>query len=763
MNRGFASGAGSVTQSPPVVGGSRQLSHVAGPNPPERKNSCYWGALLLALVGCTTERTYDTAPTSATTGDGSEVVRGTDGGTTEGTTLATAGESRSVGDESVNSKDDPSTGSVTDATNSTVTQPVEAGVIRDGVACERAEDCPSLVCVGAVCQEPSCADGVTNGGESHEDCGGPCGGCADGASCEGADDCRSGVCVGAVCQEPSCADGVTNGGESHQDCGGPCGVCADGATCTAAEDCDSGVCSNSVCQVPSCSDEVHNGMETATDCGGQCTPCAVGSSCAVDGDCVSGVCGDQECIAAQCGDGILASGEACDDSNQAASDGCSADCSTIEEGFACPIAGADCVDVQMCGDGVVQGNERCDLGASNSDTGDCTTACQFPACGDGFVQTGEQCDDGRLSGAYGTCDEGCVHAPRCGDGDVQSALEECDEGQENNVGGYDGCESDCQWGPRCGDGVVDADHDEACDDGDDIEVNGCGPSCRITSGLTRWFKFDEGAGSEVTDFVGRSGAVVEYGRRYSLDIPYTEAFVAATDESGGYIHLDNASGTDPTDPEDTNPIVYVDLQDMRPSANQLTISVWGRRAKASGGKPILLWMGSDGDGAGGWLDVNGDWAPHHEVWMRSEATVDGEPNKFHMSLGFTPSYIFDIDAYAIPVPSPEPETTTCRAVANVTFGDWHHFALTIKSLENPDGGSLIRPVASYVAYVDGQRSGGASNCYSVNLDRFRHAFLGRTEFATSAASWNGDVDDFMLYSRELTAQEVADLYASQKK
>lgn len=763
------------------VGGSRRLSHSAGPNhssdpnrsagpnrnfDPNRGAGRFgrWGLLLVGLVGCETERKYDDAPADSTTSgteERSDVVRGDDGGTTN--TTATAGSSGS-GEGSVNTPDTDGTASPTDAKNSGDSEPIDAGVgIIEGVTCARADECPSGVCSDGVCQDASCADGVVNGGETAVDCGGPCGGCGDDASCNEADDCLSGVCADERCQTASCTDTIRNGTESQADCGGSCEACVDGAMCNTAEDCLSGVCANAMCQVPTCNDEVRNGTEAGKDCGGECSPCSIGSSCTTHGDCISGVCEEQECLAAPCGDGILAASEACDDGNEDSADGCNADCSQIEDGFACPLAGEDCVNTQMCGDGVTQGNERCDLGDSNSDTGDCTTACQWPACGDGFVQAGEQCDDGRLSGAYGTCDEGCIHAPRCGDGQVQSAMEECDEGEENNVGGYDGCTSDCQWGPRCGDGIVDVDHDEACDDGDDIEVNGCGPSCRITSGLSRWFQFEEGSGSEVVDFAGRGTVAVEYGRRYSFDIPYTDAFVPATDESDGYIELNRATGVDPTDEEDTNPIVYVDLQDMRPSGNQLTLSVWGRRASQSNEKPLLLWMGSDGDGAGGWQNVDGEWAPHHEVWMRSESAVEGEPDKYNMTLGFTPSYIHDIAEYAIPIPSPEPETAACRSVGKVTLGEWHHFVLTIKNLQNPDGASLIRPVARYVAYVDGQRTGGASECYSVNLERFRAAFLGRTEFASSASSWKGDVDNFMIYSRELNEEEVADLYASQKK
>lgn len=728
----------------------------------------YWGVLVLGLVGCGTERTYDQTRTTPTLGDSStdpsSASAVTSGSTDTGSGAGTSGQAeQDGGPDSVSNAGESATTGASGGSNTGDFQASEGEMLVDGPACDEPEDCESGVCADSVCQPPSCTDGVVNGGELDTDCGGPCGGCPEGAACSTGVDCASRVCDGSSCAAPSCADAIVNGGESDVDCGGPsCDRCLDGMVCVSPDDCQSGVCTHSTCQAQTCDDQVLNGTETDVDCGGDCSPCTTGSNCHSDQDCLSLVCEADECLLSLCGDSILSGNEACDDGNSTSGDGCTADCTAVEDGFACHVAGAECVNIQMCGDGAVQGNERCDLGTMNSDTGECTTACQWPVCGDGFVQPGEQCDDGRLSGAYGTCDQGCVFAPRCGDGKLQAGLEECDEGQGND-GGYEGCTSDCHLGPRCGDGTVDTEEGELCDDGDDIEVNGCGVSCRVTTGLNRWFQFEEGSGSVVNDFAGRLSVGVEYGRRYSRDVPYTDAFVAPTDEASGHIHLNNAAGTDPTDPEATNPIVYVDLMDARPSATQLSLSVWARRTKTSTGQPLLLWLGSNGDGAGGYAVDDDLWAPDHEIWMRYESTDSADPNKFNMSIGFAPSYIVDIADDFITKPSPEPETTKCRNSAKVTIGDWHHYVLTIQNLQNPDGASLIRPVATYVSYVDGQRAGGASECYSVNIDRFKAAFIGRSELATNNGSWGGDVDNFMMYSRVLTEAEVSQLYTSQRK
>ena len=66
-------------------------------------------------------------------------------------------------------------------------------------------------------------------------------------------------------------------------------------------------------------------------------------------------------------------------------------------------------------------------------------------------------------------------APVCGDGHVDSG-EQCDDG--NQVQG-DGCENDCTL-PRCGNGIVD--NGEECDDGNQVNGDGCNNDCRVSSG-----------------------------------------------------------------------------------------------------------------------------------------------------------------------------------------------------------------------------------------------------------------------------------------
>lgn len=158
------------------------------------------------------------------------------------------------------------------------------------------------ICSNNACVPPSCMDGIWNGNETDEDCGGPdCNPCADTLMCVLDDDCVSDFChpTNQVCTAPLCTDGFTNGGETDEDCGGPtCSTCDDGDTCAGDSDCTSDFCNlvNLLCAAPTCMDTFSNGDETGVDCGGPtCPACEINQGCLVDGDCLSG-----GCIAGQC-------------------------------------------------------------------------------------------------------------------------------------------------------------------------------------------------------------------------------------------------------------------------------------------------------------------------------------------------------------------------------------------------------------------------------------------------------------------------------
>jgi fibro-slime domain-containing protein len=218
-----------------------------------------------------------------------------------------------------------------------------------------------------------------------------------------------------------------------------------------------------------------------------------------------------------CGDGQMGGGEVCDDGNDEDGDGCSADCESIEPDFDCSQPGELCVDLVVCGDGEVTGDESCDdKGAPGGCEDDCSGIAQGwiclrpgkpcivePRCGDGVLNLGEQCDDGNELDSDG-CDTkpgtanpctandnySCVMAGMpclphvCGDG-VRTPDEACDDGDDVDGNGCTDCKVDSGWVcplqdapciPKCGDGKVTA--YEGCDDGNSKSGDGCSAGCQ---------------------------------------------------------------------------------------------------------------------------------------------------------------------------------------------------------------------------------------------------------------------------------------------
>ena len=157
---------------------------------------------------------------------------------------------------------------------------------------------------------------------------------------------------------------------------------------------------------------------------------------------------------ALCGDGLVGEGEGCDDGNTTAGDGCDESCA-VEPGWSCQ--GEPSVCSQSCGDGVLQEGEECD----GEDLG------------------GETCESipGGFSEGTLSCKTDCTFdtancvLPGCGDG-VQDFGEECDDGNDINT---DGCLNNCRLA-ICGDGYV-YEGQEECDDGNAINTDACLSTC----------------------------------------------------------------------------------------------------------------------------------------------------------------------------------------------------------------------------------------------------------------------------------------------
>ena len=356
---------------------------------------------------------------------------------------------------------------------------------------------------GYDCQPgPSCGDGLRNGPEE----------------CDGTAHCSDTCLLEAYCGDglvALSAGEVCDYGRFASDDYGSCTTecdwgpgCGDGHVDQPFEECDLGSagnigdydgCSANCTHGPRCGDGVRQASEgeacdngfnddiygtgAADECGPGCTlPSAYCGDGLLDPayeECDNGAANSNtayglvactsDCrFGGFCGDGVVTSPETCD---RGILNG---------QGYGDGSCSYDCQPGPRCGDNIRNGAEECD------GTAHCAANCTLsPYCGDGVVGSGEACDYGQFaSNAYGSCTDACEWGPGCGDGTVDSPYEECDLGEEDNVGGYGGCTETCTLGPRCGDRVRQAAAGEACDNGsnDDIyayDDEACGAGCQL--------------------------------------------------------------------------------------------------------------------------------------------------------------------------------------------------------------------------------------------------------------------------------------------
>lgn len=225
----------------------------------------------------------------------------------------------------------------------------------------------------------------------------------------------------------SCYAGKFLSGTACLVCMPNCANCTAASTCTA---CDPYyVFTGSAC-APNCSEIT------------ACSSCTVGGSGVDCSACTTGYTLASNACSAVCGDGIRVSSEECDDGGTAPGGGCSATC-TVETGYYCtdtfPSASVCALCIPFCT--VCSGSTSCSTCSANyaydNTTGacviDCSVIAQCATCDYTTFTHCLTCNTGYEGQPNNTC------APRCGDG-KRVASEECDDG--DNVDN-DGCSSTC--------------------------------------------------------------------------------------------------------------------------------------------------------------------------------------------------------------------------------------------------------------------------------------------------------------------------------
>ncbi|MFW2390532.1 MAG: DUF4215 domain-containing protein [Polyangiales bacterium] len=157
-------------------------------------------------------------------------------------------------------------------------------------------------------------------------------------------------------------------------------------------------------------------------------------------------------VSAICGDGFLNDpSEACDDGNLSTGDGCDAAC-LLEVG-------------EPCTDGTDCSSNLCNIAAM-------PPVCAPPVgCGNGVLEAGEACDDGNNVNG-----DGCTAACRLGDGNACTSDVECSSG----VCDMNEAPPICEPAGTCGNGALEA--GEGCDDGNTLSGDSCSPQCLLELG-----------------------------------------------------------------------------------------------------------------------------------------------------------------------------------------------------------------------------------------------------------------------------------------
>ncbi len=172
------------------------------------------------------------------------------------------------------------------------------------------------------------------------------------------------------------------------------------------------------------------------------------------------------------------------------------------------MSGSGVYELQTCGNNIAQPGEQCDgtdiptscvaLGYPGGGIISCDPNCTLDlrlcaqnACGNGVLDNqdgNEQCDisapggTAACQGANNKCippdpnnPQQCTCQPSCGDGVTDGALgEQCDDGNQIN---NDGCTNTCQ-NAACGDGIVGNTPGEQCDDGNTDNTDACLNTCQ---------------------------------------------------------------------------------------------------------------------------------------------------------------------------------------------------------------------------------------------------------------------------------------------
>ena len=262
--------------------------------------------------------------------------------------------------------------------------------------------------------------------------------------------------------KPQCGDGVLSGKELCDTAisSGP-GACP--TRCTSQNGCEQVALEGVGCQA-------HCVMQKQTKALAGDSCCPEGATAATDSDCTT-----------DCGNGVVEPGETCDPKSG---------CPSCESADRCMIASksgsALTCDLQCTVKPVTAcrpGDGCCPAGCRRDTDSDCS-----PSCGDGKVDAAafETCEPGSANPCPTTCDDKKACTRDDMTGSPSTCNVQCSHWQVTALTAGDGCcpegatpdgDPDCE--AMCGNSIKEK--DEECDDGNQIDGDGCNRSCRNES------------------------------------------------------------------------------------------------------------------------------------------------------------------------------------------------------------------------------------------------------------------------------------------
>jgi cysteine-rich repeat protein len=376
--------------------------------------------------------------------------------------------------------------------------------------------------------------------------------------------------------------------------------------------------------------------------------------------------------------------------------------------------GADSADSAMdsetdSGNDEATDSESTDSGMSESESdsgdGDGDTT---ETTGDGDGDTTETTGDGDSGDGDGDTTETTGDGDS-GDGDGDTTETTGDGDSTTGDGDSTTGDGDTGMADNCGDGVLD--EGEACDDGNDFDIDGCTSECEITPDVVAFWQFNEEDESNgIPDLTG------------DFDLDYVAGDTPGL--SGGMAPSQGRGGAWYTYPGSTR---HGDVEGKPLDNFSGTIAGWLKPPGAGNSDFILVyWQGEAG--GNGW----------------------GGENETH--LGIRDDNRFTFRRHNCQVDS---------STYTFTGDGWYHVAATWEQTGQPPNAQITcrLNISNGTATVENQSNQVAAPQTSVTEDTT--SYFGRSGSDADPRHFRGYVDELIVFDRDLSALELASLRAGQ--